>query len=339
MISMGRQSPFTRAARIFLHSSIGVILIALFLHQIDIKGVTAQLARATLLPVLIGLIAYALDFLLRAIRFCMLLETVTGRRLEWQRVPGPFIASFGINDLLPLRAGDAFRLLWFRQRMGFRTSDVFGAMIIERIYDLFSLLMLGFATLAWRFQSTALLLLMLSLLSCALLVPLIVKAIQKIERARRVTESRSAGVRRIVDGLLATIGTFSILRSPRLSFGLLVMSLLCWLLEAAVLYGAWISLGGAWDSWAEPVAAFAASTLGTLVPGLPGHFGTFEVLGLETFQRSGVAQDFGAAVLVFAHILLWAPTALFAVIWLTFTQWGNPSGKATEQSDGLLPQG
>src|SRR3546814_10764021 len=57
---------------------------------------------------------------------------------------------------------------------------------------------------------------------------------------------------------------------------LMVFSLICWVLESIVFLCAWWSLGGAAGEIAKPFLAFAFSTLGTLVPSLPGHFGSFE---------------------------------------------------------------
>ncbi len=305
--------------RISVHLAIGTIFLWLFLRQVNLGHAISAAARAAILPLAIALFAYAVDFLLRAFRFWMLLQQASAQRLPWRAVPGPFIASFGISDLLPLRAGDVFRLLWFQRQMDLRPSIVLGSMMIERFLDLFALLLLALAILGWHLGDAWLLCLgLLALLGGGAAVLILVGT----RLSGRADDMRW----RWLAGLVAALGCFRLLRSPRLFLNLTGISLVCWLLEAVVLLGTWVALGGAIGQWIAPIAAFIASTLGTLFPGLPGHFGTFELFGLETFSRMGVAPDFAAAVLLLAHMLLWAPTALFAILWLML----NRSGKAAK---------
>lgn len=302
--------------RIALHLAVGIGFLWLFLRQVDLGPAFAIVGRASVLPLLIALLAYAADFLLRAARFWLLLMRASGQSLAWAPVPGPFIASFGISDLLPLRAGDVFRLLWFQRNMKLRSGGVLGAMMIERFFDLFSLLLLGLAIFTWHLAGDWRFCLIVLILICGmagLLVPI----------GSRMAEKAGTLRSKWLAWLASAVGSFQMLRSVPLLAGLTAMSLICWLLEAVVMLGAWISLGGAAERWAEPMAAFVGSTLGTLFPGLPGHFGTFELFGLEIFSRSGVEPGFAAAVLLLAHLLLWAPTALFAMIWLPLSGSGK----------------
>ena len=307
------------AVRTALHLTIGAIFLWLFLRQVNLGHAISAVAGAAILPLVMALVAYAVDFLLRALRFWMLLQQASAQRLPWRAVPGPFIASFGISDLLPLRAGDVFRLLWFQRQMGLRPSIVLGSMMIERFLDLFALLILAIAILGWHLGDAWML--------CLGLLALLGAGAGALIFIGAILSGRADGMRwKWLAGLVAALGCFHSLRSPRLLLNLTGISLVCWLLEAVVILGAWVSLGGAIGQWVAPMAAFIASTLGTLFPGLPGHFGTFELFGLEAFSRVGVAPDFAAAVLLLAHMLLWAPTALFAILWLML----NRSGKAAK---------
>lgn len=326
----------SRTWRILLHSLVGLTLLALFVRQVNFAEVVTLMMRAAAVPIILALCAYGLDFLLRAMRFWFLLEAVTGTRLPWRAVPGPFIASFGISDLLPLRAGDVFRLIWFQRNMGLPTGKVLGAMLIERFYDLSALLLLGAFLFAAHLGGLLHLVAALGLLSGFLILSWIAAAVADRVPISTGASGRQGWKARLQDGGLAALRSFAILRSPRRQLILLIMSLVCWMLEACLFLGAWISLGGAIGQWAPAMAAFTASTLGTLLPGLPGHFGTFELFGLEMFRIAGVDRDFGAAVLMLAHILLWAPTALYALVWLSMARLRRRSGQAADQSDGAL---
>jgi uncharacterized protein (TIRG00374 family) len=306
-----------RAARVVLQCLIGGAFLAIFLMQVDPRAIAGQIGAARPWPVLFALLSYGVAFTLRAVRFWVLLNGLSARRLPWRQVPAPFIASFGISDLLPLRAGDVFRLLWFQRRMALPAGIVLGAMLIERCCDVLALILLAVGVLVW--QTGAAWLPYLVLMAAAGLAALF--AFGRL--GRRVSGWMRGHRWRWMQGLGTAIDTFAILRSPRMALTLLGLSLICWVLESVVMLGAWVSLGGMPGQWGAPMAAFVTSTLGTLIPGLPGHFGTFELFGLEMFRRSGIAPAFAAAVLLLAHLLLWAPTALFAVVWLPFSGVGQ----------------
>jgi uncharacterized membrane protein YbhN (UPF0104 family) len=82
------------------------------------------------------------------------------------------------------------------------------------------------------------------------------------------------------------------------------------------------------------LVAFAFSTLGTLVPALPGNFGTYEYFGVSSFRAVGVDEPLAAATILLAHMILWLPTALFGIGWLMVARpmTRRGSGKRLEHS-------
>jgi uncharacterized protein (TIRG00374 family) len=226
-----------------------------------------------------------------------------------------------MSDILPLRLGDGFRVLWFSRKFRISAGTVIGTMIVERILDLVTIVMLGGLalllvgisaqpTLLLNFQIVlvvalcgGLALLFAPTLLCTMLERLFGRiAFKPIGMLIRALRSTSAAV--------VKIGSWRMLAM------LTLMSLALWLLESIVLLGVWISLGGSFQALLKPFLAFAFSTLGTLVPSLPGHFGSFEFFGVQAFTLVGVDATFAAAVILLAHLILWAPTAIFGVVWL-----------------------
>ena len=326
----------SRWKRGLLQSLVGVVLLGIFVSQLNLAEIAALTKRATVAPLVVALLLYGIDFYLRAVRFWLLLEAVSDRAVPLRAVPGPFITSFGISDLLPLRAGDIFRLAWFQRNMGLPTSSVLGAMLIERLYDLSALLLLGGFIFAAHASTGAGLIAALGLPIGFMMLTRLAGMMAGHAPAPPVAPVDRGLRGRLVDGGWATLRSFTILRSSRRQALFLALSLLCWLLEAGLFLGAWISLGGAMEQWVPAMAAFTASTLGTLAPGLPGHFGTFELFGLAMFRLAGVDRNFGAAVLMLAHLLLWAPTALYALAWLALARHGGRSGQVAEQPKDTL---
>lgn len=307
---------------------LGGAFLALLWTSVDMAQVSALMARASWPPLVLALVAYAVDFVLRAWRFWHLLQPGEGHRGTFRASIAPFIASFGISDILPLRLGDVYRVHWFHSRQGFPMGRVIGAMIVERVLDLVAILLVAAGALVMVRTGlsggavrTLSLVLALAIAGCAgvLLLPAVVEAAAtwiEARSARPIVQRIVAGVRSVTQALRA-IGT------PRRMAGMLLVSAALWLLESLVMLGAWVSLGGDLADWLQPLFAFAFSTLGTLVPGLPGHFGSYDAAGVVSFAAFGLPAERATAVVLLAHLLLWLPTALFGVGWLVAAKRGR----------------
>ena len=316
-----RKRLITMAFRVGLGLVAGAIFVALVVQEVHLYEVKALLQRATLAPLLLALVVFVADFLLRAVRFWLMLGHSSGRRLALHRTIAPFIASFGMSDLLPLRLGDGFRVVWFSQHFRIPTGTVIGTMIVERILDLVTIAILGGIALALvdadipsgligNFQ-LVLVTAITAGFALLFLPALMVASLEGVERRFGWSVlARILSPLKAVSAAVLHIGSFG-----RIAM-LAAMSLVLWAFESLVLVGAWLSLGGAADAFLKPLLAFTFSTIGTLVPSLPGHFGAFEYFGVQAFTLVGVEAPEAVAVVLLAHLILWAPTAIFAICWL-----------------------
>lgn len=323
----GGTMPYSRVLHVLAGVVIGASLGALLWTNIDAKAVWRLLERASAGPIVLAILALAADFLLRAVRFHGMLKVAAGRPLPLRRCIWPFIASFGISDILPLRAGDAYRVMWFHRRLGLPVSKVIGAMAVERILDLLAVLLLGMVAV---------------MLAGTAIPPMLVKAMHVVigaigfgvlavivaPRLLPAPNRESAGTAARwlamgLDGCRSISAAMGEMMRPGSGSLFVVLTLICWSFEYLVFHLAWISLEGMPGAIAQPLLAFSFSTLGTLVPGLPGHFGSFEYFGFMAFTLAGVEPAFGTAVLLLAHLCLWLPTALCGVIWMLMEGFGS----------------
>lgn len=323
-----------RISRVGLGLIVGGTFVYLAMRNVSFGEVGSLLSGATVAPLLFAILAFVVDFLLRAVRFWMMLQSTSGRHFPLRLTIGPFVASFGMSDVLPLRVGDGFRILWFSRQFAIPAGTVIGTMIVERILDLVTIVLLGGIALAlvgvaappplvWNFQ-----LLLVIALACGLAVLFVPALLYRVLEIlfHRI---RFGPIVMLITALRSAAQAVTQISSWRRLTLLTVMSLALWLLESVVFLGVWLSLGGSIDALLKPFIAFAFSTLGTLVPSLPGHFGPFEFFGLQAFALAGVETSIAAAVVLVAHLILWAPTALFGVGWLLFAAAPGPdaSGK------------
>lgn len=314
----GRHGPWLRVLPGLV---LGGAFLALLWNTVDMARVAALMGRATWPPLLLAMLAYTLDFVLRAARFRVLLDPARAKGLTLKATVAPFVASFGISDVLPLRLGDVFRVWWFHRHFDLPAGHVVAAMIVERVLDLVAILAIGGVAL-WlvdaplpheammhlRMAAGVVVGLSITVLAVPALAARIAGGLAR-RHPHRLLLRLAEAARSIADAVRAIGQTRRMARMLLLSVGL-------WLLESLVMIGAWLSLGGAAGAWLKPLTAFAVATLGTLVPGLPGHFGSFEVFGVLVFVALGIPAEPATATILVAHLVLWLPTALFGIGWL-----------------------
>jgi len=319
-------SPLNAQKARWLRFAAGVVLGALALlvlwQSVDMANVAAIMRRASAPALVVGLLAYALDFFLRAVRFWLLLD---GRKSHapMTRTIAPFIASFGISDILPFRLGDAYRVHWYHKQMHCPIGMVVAAMVVERLLDLLAIVALAGGVLFLIGAEMPSIVIdivtsaaAISVLACLaiLLSPVFMDAM--VRRLDQLRWKYAPPFARALEAMAKAIRQVGNL--PRMC-GMIAFSLVIWLLEGAVAIAVWISLEGPAEDLLKPLFAFAVAMLGTLVPALPGHFGSFDYAGVLSFAAIGVDRTMAAAVILILHLMLWLPTALFAVSWLALS--------------------
>ena len=267
--------------RSHLRSVVGLCVAAAFLWlafgRVDWSSIATVLNEATPGPLVLGLIALAAGFSVRIVRWWTMLRALEPA-VPLRSCARPFLLSLALNNTMPLRAGDVVRAVGFRESLRSPAMRVVGTLLIERVLDLFVLVVLFFTGLLavprgvipQPFVTAAALLGGVALIALLMLVfsPSLLRALadrvasSRLLRERSVTPRLREAAHRLVD-------TFALIRSPMRALQLLSLSVLAWLLEGSM-YAcvAWaLHVGG---SLVAPWFAAGTGTLATLIPGSPG---------------------------------------------------------------------
>lgn len=315
------RKPWLRLLQAGIGLACGIGFVMILTRTVDADRVAALVSTAAPLPLVAALVSFCLSFALRTERFNMLIAASHGEKPKLGESFAPFVASFGISDILPLRIGDGFRILWFNRQFGIPAGTLTGAMIFERILDLVTLALIGaVAILLARSGGGSAVLGVFTIITAAALggglVLLLAPAVLVRLLSALFPRTRFGPLLATLDFLRSASTALLRIGSWRRVALLSLQSMVIWALEGLVLLFAWISLGQPASALPSLLLPFAFSTLGTLVPSLPGHFGSFEYFGMLAFGVIGIEAGLSIAVLLLAHLVLWAPTALFAVVWL-----------------------
>ena len=113
----------------------GIALMVWALHGVHFDEVVRHLRNARLAPLAAAVVLATLTYVIRLIRWRLLLRDTDGSALPalplWHAVAIGFMA----NNLLPFRAGEVVRTIAASRLAGARFSAVLSSIAVERIFD------------------------------------------------------------------------------------------------------------------------------------------------------------------------------------------------------------
>jgi hypothetical protein len=300
---------------------VGIALSALFLY-LAVRGarlseMAAVLARANywyMIPcVAFTLLAYGF----RSLRWRYLLHSV--RPIPMGTLFSATIIGFLANNVLPARLGELVRAHVVGRRAGISRSAALASIVIERIFDLFTLLAL-FGVVSFVSPYPGVVgeaALIVFGIGCAALIALIlwnrhpdrfVRVLMRFIPSRG--RDRAAG---LADGFREGLGVFD--KGAHL-WMVGFVSILHW---ASIIIVTWLcirSLGIAAPQPQASLVALVAIALITMVPSAPGFVGTLQGAGTAALLVFGVPKEQGLAFSILYHATQWLPVNIVGAYFL-----------------------
>lgn len=320
---------------------IGGFFVYLSVSAMDWQVVSSTLAAVEPVWALLCLPLLGLAFYIRLYRWQRMLIPL-GSKASLSDLAPPFLGSFALNNVLPLRIGDGVRAAGFQNSIGVSASGGLASLIVERVYDLYALLLVGLVALVGvdfvntmsepaSLQGAIIgLATVITILSALLLFP------RSFVRLALVIKRTALG--KIIPGILWRFGIRTMLRVAQISeksnrLVLMGLSTGAWMVEGSIVYFAAKALTvliNLTDGW----LALIAANLGTLIPGTPGHFGTFHFIGGHTLAVSQAGLSESLLVITLAHFIIWSGITVVGFVALALQRRGGMilASLATEKS-------
>lgn len=326
---------------------ISVALIYWVLRDVDLAEVWYHIRRADFLLLGAAVAVATSGFLVRALRWKILLHPLrpdTGLRNRFAATN----IGFAANNLLPARVGEFARAWTLARLERLPVSGTVGSLVVERFLDavaVFSLLLIVLlspsfpadATVAGR-PISALITLVVALLAGGitflfLLLVIPRPLIRGVERLSRFLPERLGHL--LVAVLTSFIDGLGSLRNPRLVFAALAWSIGFWAWNGVSFWLAFQAFGID-EGYLTALFVQAIIGIGVAIPSAPGFFGTFHaaaVVGLHEVYGAGEG-----ATLAFAfgyHLGGFVPVTLIGIwyAWRLGLSWGE-LGEAQEVVEG-----
>jgi uncharacterized protein (TIRG00374 family) len=266
-----------------------------------------------LLPAAVLILA---DYGFRAWRWGIILKPAVGQRLSLRVLFPVLLLGFAANNILPARAGEVWRMWGLSQRTPVRKSVALSTLIVERVFDGFTLVfLLGVAGTIHRLTDQAQ---WIETIALALFGAVFVGILMflffedfTLRLAARLMWQMPEGIQaRLLDVMSRFAQGLHALRQPSALFGIIGTSVLAWGSQA-LSFGMVLMAFNATTNPAELVSVsilmLALINLLIMIPAGPGNVGTFEGAGVLALNISGiaVAGEQALAIVVVVHMLQW----------------------------------
>jgi len=306
-------------ARPLFGALISAAAVYAIIRNVSISEVAHATAGAKPSFIVIGVVALALGYAIRSFRWWRMLRLGNGS-ISLNSTARVLMAGFAANNVLPLRAGDALRAFGFRATLGISSSFAVATLVLERLLDLFSLLLLAlcFMKVGGLTSLPHNVVRLVQVLTLACLAAIIVALAFGAQIRRCLLWLLNTCFPKAERGSkleLAITNITSLFESlrPIEALHLTALSLAAWFLEALLYICAaralHLQVSFAWACMALVAGNFAA-----IFPSSPGYVGTFHASVLAILLFAGVERNLAAAYAVAIHGVLWCTVTLAGAI-------------------------
>jgi glycosyltransferase 2 family protein len=308
--------------------AISLLFLWLALRNVDFGDVWQALRDVQWWVIPPALVVLAAGVWLRIVRWRLLFVPET--RPPFKAATRAMLVGLMVNLLLPLRAGEAARILVLSREAGNARSEVLGTAVVERVFDVLVLLVLLLVAAPFlpRVSWLATAAVVAGILAAALIV-LVVLLVRHDERPirfvlRRVPFVSDARADQWASHLLRG---FASVRSPKMALQALALTAASWLVVAGstaiVLVGFDFGLG-----FGAGLLIVVATNLALVLPSAPAGVGPYEagvVLALDAFGI-GKSQAVSAALLL--HVINFVPFIVAGYVAMLGRRRATSSGTA-----------
>ena len=269
--------------------------------------------------------------------FAVLAVSVAIRALRWQllfhrETRPPFgataaatLVGLAVNSLLPLRAGEAARVIALNRRARTSPAESAATVALERILDVFCLLLILLAALPWLPEvdwvgAAAGVAVALALLLGGAALAFALYGERPFQALDRLLRRLPFGHLEWVEHVGASVGRGLVaLRDPALALTALVLTLASWLLTSVSF---WL-LTLAFDLDLPPVSGvliLAAVGFSVILPAAPGALGVFEAATIVALAAYDISASEALSYAFTLHAVNLIPYIVAGAVAVRFTR-------------------
>ncbi len=284
---------------------ISVIFIYLAFREVNLEEMWETLKNVQYAWLFPAFVLMLLSHVIRAFRSRYFLEPI--KKTRTHPLFSALMIGYAANNILPLRLGEFLRAFALAKSQDIPKTSAFATIIVERLIDLLSLLVLLAGTILFfplpeMIKDSAYAIFFLTLVALTLLVFLMEKTDATIAVLQRILPSKifeliQKKVRSFLDG-------FKVFKKTEHYVSIIVTSVLVWLLYASVVYVSFFAFDMPQkygiDMFSSIVVLVIVS-IGIMIPSSPGFVGTYHFFCMKALALFGIPESEALSFAVISH--------------------------------------
>ena len=302
---------------------LGIVLIYFSVRGIDFNETLLYLKKIQLGYAALSLFFIVLMQALRSYRWGVILQPI--ERIDQFTLFAVTSVGFLAISAIPARIGELARPYLISKKSSIKMSSAFGTIIVERVLDSLSVLTITIAVLllqdlpSWMIKS-GILFFAITVLIIAFIIVLVWQretAVKIIDRILQLLPGKLA--QKVMSVIHHFIDGFQVITDVKRLLYLLFLSMVVWVVDAAVIYSMFLAFG--FDL--PLLAAFVIMVIliaGIAIPTAPGFIGNWHyacILGLGLF---GIAKPEALAFALVYHFLSMLVVVVLGASFLPFNK-------------------
>lgn len=315
--------------RIGVSLAVGILLLAVLIWWTGIDQIGAAIGSASPLWLAVAALVIIPAYILRAIRWKLLLAPVK----KDIRVSNTFWSTsigFMVNTLIPIRLGEFVRAYILGEKEGTGFAPGFSSIIVERTLDLIGLLSIGVVMFLFSAQTglssivadiftavaaliaVILLVIFLGIKKEDLIIRLVTGITSKIPLAKKYTIRIANFTSLLIKGLQG------LSQNPKMFVANLSLTWILWLTQTSTIYFTFMAF-----NYPLPIAAAILGgvlmSASHILPATPGYVGSYEIFWMLIFEVLLVPGNLLLATAVVSHLVGLLPIVIIGcvgVVWL-----------------------
>ncbi len=303
-------------------TGVGIVLLVLsfyyLFHNTDKDQLWIAVSKFQFIWLIPAFLIYMLGYIIRGFRWVVLLSPI--KKCSFKSLFPTLMMGFMANNIFPARAGELIRAHLNGKKEGISSSSSFATIILERLFDGLTMILLLWAALFLGnlpiSQDNLPAIKVVSIIFGAVFLALFLLVLFKKTAIELINKGLSIAPKKLREPLAKIAHTFieglKTLQNGKESFLVLIMSLTAWTCEFTSYYLLAIGMG----IGPSPLTLWAAALIMTLVnlaillPSTPGGIGIFESVGVAIAAHFGIDKATAVAYMILVHLLVFIPVTL-----------------------------
>ena len=300
----------SRRLALFLGVTISLVFGALAVRDVDLQVFWNGIEEMQYLWLLPALAALGATLYLRTVRWRLLFAAET--RPPFGAALRALLIGLLFNQILPLRAGEAARVVALNRDAGTSRAEAIGTALVERIYDVLALLVILFVTLpflpalGWIHGAAAFALAFVVIVALGAVCLTIYG--ERPLRLALAPLSLLPGVSRVRTDTAAVnlAGGLGALHRPRLAVAAFGVTILSWVVAGLSYWFVMVGFGFE-TGFDGAILLLVTTNLALVIPSLPAGVGVFEAATIFTLATFDIGESRALACAVVLHAVNFFP--------------------------------